>query len=398
MKTEVAARPASSGATRRAVIWGVPVLVVLVFVVLTVQAASADVVFADVVFGVVMATVVTILALVGAVLTDRAPANRIGAWLLVASILLTTGLALTNYATAGQAATPDPWPGAAVAAALGIFPTVFAVGIVLIWVPAIFPTGTLLSPRWRYLIGLSVVALLATCLAVLNPGDTVTDPGAKSAADALSAFSALALGIGFIGALSAVVIRFRRGSPIERQQTKWFLAAAAFAVVAFLAAFAVPQDTPAGIVLFGLALAAPPVAIGIAVLRYRLYAIDRIVSRTIAYALITAVLVIVYGAVVLTLRTVVGGLTGGGSAEVALSTLVVASLFQPVRRRIQSAVDHRFDRRRYDAERTVAAFSAQLRDEVHLEAVVGGLVATVRMSVAPTASGIWLRSRGLGGR
>jgi len=389
---------------RRAVIWGVPVLVALVFVVSTIQAASANVVLtaqeasANVVFGVVMATVVTILALVGAVLTDRAPTSRIGAWLLVASILITAGLALASYAKTGQAASPDPWPGAAVAATLGIFPNVFGIGIVLIWVPAIFPTGTLLSPRWRYLMGLSVVALLTTCLSQVFPGGTDADPGAKAMADALSAFSSLTLVIGFIGALSAVVIRFRRGSPIEREQTKWFLAAVAFSVIAFLAAFAVPQDTPAGIMLYGFALAAPPVAIGIAVLRYRLYTIDRIVSRTIAYALITAVLVIVYGAVVLTLRAVVGGLTGGGSAGVALSTLVVASLFQPVRRRIQSAVDHQFDRRRYDAERTVAAFSAQLRDEVHLEAVVSELVATVRMSVAPTASGIWLRSRGPGGR
>jgi hypothetical protein len=101
----------------------------------------------------------------------------------------------------------------------------------------------------------------------------------------------------------------------------------------------------------------------------------------------------VYILVVLAIRTAVGGLIGGGSAEVVISTLVVASLFQPVRRRIQSSLDHRFDRRRFDAERTVAAFSGQLRDEVQLDAVAGGLVAAVHSTVAPSASGIWLRRR-----
>jgi hypothetical protein len=369
------------------VIWGAPVLVVLVFAALT--AANP----AGLVVGVAFGTGTATLALVGAVLAERAPDNRIGAWLLVASVLITASVALESFATTGQAANP-PWPGAAIAALAGNIPMVIAVVIVLIGVPAIFPTGRLLSPRWRSLVGIMVVALLATCVSMLIAGSKVTDPGVVAAADALSAVSTCTFGIGFIGALSSVGIRFRRGSPVEREQTKWFFAATVFAVVAAPLAFLAPQDTPFGVILLMVALVAQPVAIGIAVLRYRLYRIDQIVSRTIAYVLISGVLVAVYVGFVLGLRAVVGELAGGGAAGVAVSTLVVASLFQPVRRRIQSVVDRRFNRHHYDAERTAAAFARQLREEVNLDAVLDGLVEAVRVTVAPAGSGIWIRRRG----
>jgi hypothetical protein len=202
------------------------------------------------------------------------------------------------------------------------------------------------------------------------------------------------LGIGFVGGLWSVGIRFRRGSQVEREQTKWFVAAVVVAVIATPVSFLAPSDTLYGVFLLMLALVVQPVAIGIAVLRYRLYAIDRIVSRTIAYALITGVLVVVYAGVVLALRAVVGEVAGGGTAGVVVSTLIVASLFQPLRRRVQSAVDRRFNRHHYDAERTVGVYAGQLRDEVHLDAVVNGLVDAARVSVAPAASGIWIRHRG----
>jgi len=395
VQAEVASRAATSGSARRAVIWAVPSLVIVAFLPLLGVVALTDKDPADIVFDVATGTALTILALVGAVLADRAPANRIGAWLLVVVILLTAGVALGSYGAAGQAATPNAWPGASAAAAVRNFPDVFAIGIILIWIPAIFPGGTLLSARWRYLIGLSVVALMATCVSMLVVGSAGADPGSRAMADAISSFSSLIMVTCAVGALSAVVIRFRRGSPIERQQTKWFLAAAAFAVVAFPMAFAFPPNSLVGIVLFMSALFAAPLAIGIAVLRFRLYAIDRIVSRTTAYLLITGVLAAVYVGVVLGLRAVVGEVAGGGTAGVVVSTLVVASLFQPLRHRVQSAVDRRFNRHRYDAERTVGVYAGQLRDEVHLDAVVGGLAEAVRVSVAPTASGIWIRRRGL---
>ena len=140
------------------------------------------------------------------------------------------------------------------------------------------------------------------------------------------------------------------------------------------------------------ALAFPALAIGAAILRYRLYDIDRVVSRTIAYAVVTAGLLIVYLAVNLGLTTILSSVAGSGSVAVAASTLVVAALFTPVRRRVQRIVDRRFDRARYDAERTTAAFSERLRNEVDLAAVAVDLDQTVRAAIAPTSVNVWLRA------
>jgi hypothetical protein len=141
-----------------------------------------------------------------------------------------------------------------------------------------------------------------------------------------------------------------------------------------------------------LGLASLPASAGIAILRYRLYDIDRLVSRTLAYALVTGGLVAVYLAVNLVLTTVLSSLASGNSVAVAASTLVVAALFTPVRRRVQHVVDRRFDRAKYDGERTSAAFSARLRDEVDISAVTTDLDATVRAAIAPASVGVWLRA------
>jgi hypothetical protein len=139
---------------------------------------------------------------------------------------------------------------------------------------------------------------------------------------------------------------------------------------------------------------ATPIAIGVAITRYRLYEIDRIISRTIGYALVTSVLVIVFAGAVLGLQAVLEPLTGGNTVAVAASTLIVAALFQPLRRRIQSTVDRRFDRARYDGERTVAAFAARLRDQVELDSLETDLQGVVGQTVAPTSLGLWVRRSG----
>jgi hypothetical protein len=141
----------------------------------------------------------------------------------------------------------------------------------------------------------------------------------------------------------------------------------------------------------GFAFAFFPIAIGIAILRYRLFEIDRLVSRTIAYVVITAVLVAAYASVILLLQGPLGTVTGGDTIPVAISTLVVAALFQPLRRRVQSIVDRRFDRARFDAERTSSAFSERLRKDVDIESVTSDLRATVRSAIAPSTVGLWLR-------
>ena len=148
--------------------------------------------------------------------------------------------------------------------------------------------------------------------------------------------------------------------------------------------------------LVGLALGFFPIAIGIAILRYRLFEIDRLVSRTIAYLVITGVLVAAYAGVILLLQGPLGVITGGETVSVALSTLVVAALFQPLRRRVQRVVDHRFDRARFDAERTTAAFSERLRDEVDIATVTADVDGTVRSALKPTLLGLWLRDQNRG--
>jgi hypothetical protein len=193
-----------------------------------------------------------------------------------------------------------------------------------------------------------------------------------------------------VAAAGSLVGRFRRARGVERQQLRWLTFAAALAPLAVLvtaAGILTDQPTVAGWAI-GLYLALLPLAIGAAILRYRLYDIDRIISRTLAYALLTLLLGLGYAAVVLGLGQLLGR---HSSLVVAAATLAVAALFQPARRRIQAAVDRRFDRRRYDAARTIAAFSARLRQEVDLDALTGELLAVVQETMQPTRASLWLR-------
>jgi len=189
-----------------------------------------------------------------------------------------------------------------------------------------------------------------------------------------------------------LVVRYRRARGAERQQVKWF-AFAGFVEIPLVIAtawFAIPApfDMLAAIVIIPLV----PVATAIAILRYRLYEIDRLVSRTIAYAAVTGGLIVVYLVVNLGLTTAFSSITSGDSVAVAASTLVVAALFTPLRRRVQRVVDRWFDRARYDAERTTAAFSERLRNEVDLPSLVAELDTTVRGAISPSRVDVWLRS------
>jgi len=202
----------------------------------------------------------------------------------------------------------------------------------------------------------------------------------------------------FIG--TTIAWRYRVSAGTERQQLKWFLAAAtltlgAFALTLVIAFGAGGLRTEVPLVAFGLTSASIPVAIGVAVLRYRLYEIDRIISRTLAYTALTAALALVYVAAFLVLQAILAPFTrSGGPLAVAASTLAVFALFQPLRRRLQAAMDRRFNRSRYDAQRTVEAFAARLRDEVDLDRVGGAVQSVVGQALAPTSVGIWLRPSG----
>ncbi len=202
----------------------------------------------------------------------------------------------------------------------------------------------------------------------------------------------------FIGAVAAIVIRFRRGDPIQRQQVKWLAAVVsvgAIAVLVGLFLFESYPDVATALTILGvLSLFALPFVIAIAMLRYRLYEIDRIISRTLAYAAVTGILLVAYGGIVLLLSTILAGIAQGPTIAVAASTLAVLSLFQPVLRRVRRAVDRRFDRAAYDAERLVASFSERLRWQTEMRLVTTDLARTTDEAVAPATLTIWLRGSG----
>ena len=195
--------------------------------------------------------------------------------------------------------------------------------------------------------------------------------------------------------------RFRRGTSVERQQIKWLLAVALVAAASFpiavIGGLLIPDPLLANVAFYVgfAALIAMPLAIGVAILRYRLYEIDRIVSRTIAWAIVTGVLVVVFAVLVVTLQAVLVPVTKEDTLAVAASTLIAFALFQPLRRRVQRAVDRRFDRASYDGQRTVDAFAERLRNEVDLGTIRAFIAATANEAVRPTGTGIWLRSRDL---
>ena len=190
---------------------------------------------------------------------------------------------------------------------------------------------------------------------------------------------------------AAVIVRYRRAGVVERQQLRWFLAAVLLAVVPIALS---PQEGiggPIWILVASLGLLLVPVSVWIAVTRHRLYEIDRLISRTIGWAVVTGLLLAVFAGASSVLQAALPGLTQGKTLAVAVSTLVAFALFQPLRRRVQRAVDRRFDRARYDGERTAAAFAERLRNEVDLAGLERDITATVGAALSPSSAGMWIK-------
>jgi hypothetical protein len=224
---------------------------------------------------------------------------------------------------------------------------------------------------------------------------TVRSPIAVSAAwtpllDRLIDLAALFLIPSIGGAVAAVVVRFRRARGVERQQLKWCSYAAALLPLPFIAHDLLPP--PVYIVLFIVVLPLLPISIGIAIGRYRLYEIDRIINRTVVYTLLTAILGAGYAGVVLGLTQLFGGINRPPpSWAVAGATLAAAAAFRPAQRRVQAMVDRRFNRRRYNAARTVETFVARLREQIDLDALTAELLAVVDQTMQPAQASLWLR-------
>ena len=268
----------------------------------------------------------------------------------------------------------------------------------------LFPTGRLPSRRWRPAVWVFAGGLvLYLGLDVLKPGPVArglpANPLGVGWAERLLERVGPALGLLFILfvvlVLASLVLRFRRAQGDVRQQLKWFTFAAALTAVlpptlGSLAERAGSQLV--GGVFFTLVVVLLPAAIGVAILRYRLYDIDRIINRTLVYGLLTALLAGVYTGAVLVLGQVFGDVgRDPPSWAVAGATLAVAALFQPARRRIQAAVDRRFNRRRYNAAKTIEAFSARLRDQIDLDTLATELLAVTDKTMQPTTMSVWLR-------
>jgi hypothetical protein len=340
-------------------------------------------------------------ATVGAVLASRRPGHPVGWLLLALGLSLTASGVASAYAAYGLLARPGALP-AARSVALYLPATVVTALACLGFVLLLTPTGSLPSPRWRWwarvVAAAPGVSLLATTLAPRPSGQPYQAAGNPLDLSGLSgallvtyqlAFAVTNLAV-LVGAAS-LVVRFRRARSTERQQLRWVALAAAVASlgsVVLLAAVAVGASPDLLGWVAGVSFAVLPLAIGAAILRYRLYDLDRIVSRTLAYGLLTVLLGGGYAGLVLGLGQLMGR---SSSLAVAGATLAVAAAFQPARRRVQAAVDRRFNRRRFDAALTIAAFSARLRQQVDLDTLTGELLAVVDQTMQPTQASLWLR-------
>jgi hypothetical protein len=345
-------------------------------------------------------------ATVGAVIITRRAGNRIG-WLCWA-----IGFTFI-FSFLGS---PDVWAALAANehrsstwALLPLLANIAWLGTLLGLLPfliLLFPTGRLLSRRWRpvaWALGLVVGLYLSARLLTPGPidprlaGNPQNPLGVESAEGLLQlvqTLSGVAAPILILAVLASVVVRFRRARGEERQQLKWFTVAVAAELVLTPGLGAVAEQVApvlGELVVFPVSLSLIPIAIGIAVLKYRLYDIDRIINRTLVYGLLTVLLGAIYTAGVFGLGQLLNPVTGESALAVAASTLAVAALFQPARRRIQTTVDRRFNRRKYNAATTIQAFSTRLRDQVDLDTLASELLAVVDQTMEPTLVWVWLR-------
>ena len=356
-------------------------------------------------------------ASIGALLVVRRPENSVG-WLMV---LVGVGYALSQcsvsltFAFAAEG-TPDGDRDAQLAGWATVL--LQLVAVVQLAIGFLFPTGHVQSPRWGWFMRFFwSVVIVFVVISLTQPGPLQLIPGVQNPVGIgpdlregrpIAPILILATLVVFVSVVISMVSRYRSAGRVERQQMKWFvlslgISAIGLAVVTTeVVILDRPNDT-IGLTIYVFAGAVVPVAIGIAILRNGLYDIDRIISRTISYAALTAVLAAMFTVVVLVVGGVLTAVTRGlvpssegESIAVTVSTLVVFTLFQPIRTRVQRIVDRRFDRSSFDAERTTAAFSDRLRHEVDLSAVTADLDGTIRGVLAPAHLAIWLRGRGRG--
>ncbi|MDQ3659385.1 MAG: hypothetical protein M3338_06890 [Actinomycetota bacterium] len=341
-------------------------------------------------------------ATLGALISSRRPGNVIGWIFLATGVFGGVNMFSGQYATVTLVPDDPTMPGSTLAAWFAtLAQNSFVVSI--LFLVLLFPDGRLLSRRWRPLawaIGMFIAVSLV--IVALSPGPFADFPSANNPFGVEAAMppgSVLAAGelVGLacvVAVILSLILRFYRSRGEERLQLKWFTYATTVGISTplLLGTLAPAAFEVLGRLLWTLGFLSLPLSIGVAILKYRLYDIDRIINRTLVYGLLTVSLAVMYVGSVFSLQYVLRTMTGETSQLVVVaSTLAIAALFNPLRRRFQSFIDHRFYRNKYDAQKTLEAFGARLRDETDLEALGDDLVGVVRNTVQPEHISLWLK-------
>jgi hypothetical protein len=381
--------------------WAASCTVLVLSVVLSIQ---VETVAFSLSFGAVLAAFTT----VGAVVAARNPHNAVGWLCLVIGFLGSVNALAVPYAAYAFVTRPGGLPGGLIMAWLSLWLSYVWV-LTVTFLPLLFPTGRPPTARWRPVAWAAAVVLIGEgVVAAITPGPIKEQQqwprnplGIESAAAVLQRIQqglTVCLVVVMVLCAASIMVRFRRAQGIERQQLKWFSYAIALFALVFVAYLLTTLlwgewlSNTASDVVFAIGYGLIPISAGVAILRYRLYDIDRIINRSLVYGLLTALLGGIYIGVILLCGQLFGGITDDPpSWAIAGATLAVAALFQPARRRVQQLVDRRFNRRRYDAARTIDAFSVRLRDQVDLDTLTTDLLMVVDQTVEPTTSSLWLR-------
>jgi hypothetical protein len=344
---------------------------------------------------------------VGAIVASRRPENPVGWLLCLSGVAVSTSTFTSLYAIYALLAQPGSLPAGEASAWIAAWILPIIIGLQISYL-LLFPTGRLPSRRWRWLACLTgAFVLVGVVLSAFSSGayfgalGPIRNPlGIEGFANVYKAVLYTLAPILYIAIALAVFMRLRRAVGVERQQLKWFAyAVAILAIVSTLYVITIAIDAPgwfewAANAILAAAGTTIPISIGIAILRYRLYDIDRIINRTLVYGSLTAMLALLYFGGVTAAQALLRTLTGEEQLPqlvVVASTLVIAALFNPLRHRIQSFIDRRFYRSKYDARKTLEVFSAKLRNETDLEALGDDLVGVVRETMQPAHVSLWLR-------
>jgi hypothetical protein len=352
---------------------------------------------------IVFGTAMMAFPIVGALIVSRHPGHAIGWLFLAAGLANSLQILFSGYGSYSLGAVPLRLPGGVVASWLADVIWLPSVAVATTFLFLLFPDGTLPSRRWKPVAiaavgGTALVALSLLLEPTLYEHPNISAPLAlPKAAEPALGFAAT---VGFflwagatLTAVVSLVLRLRRARGEQRQQIKWVAFAALTAVLVLVPTFFLETPEPLAF-LEALALLAIPTSVGVAILRYRLYDIDRIINRTLVYVVLSALLVGIYVGAAVGLGALIRSVTGqeNNSLVIAASTLAVAALFRPARRGIQGFIDRRFYRRKYDAARTLEIFSTRLREQVDLDSLAGELVGVVRDTMQPAYVSLWLRS------